>query len=160
MSIILSLFILVLLCIKDISSFSRIPLLFSKSILKIDATIVKQPDYKHFPVFMSLSNTDIEKISSLIHSSINETNMNIHSLSFQGNKLELLLKQNESTDGISSPNIEDIQQFHTMIYSKLEQDPLMASTLENIEITMSSVGISDQLNTDKEFITFKVHCAV
>ena len=47
-----------------------------------------------------------------------------------------------------------------MIYSKLEQDPLMASTLENIEITMSSVGISDQLNTDKEFITFKVHCAV
>ena len=121
---------------------------------------MKQPYYKRFPVFMSLSNTDIEKISSLIHSSINETNMNIHSLSFQGNKLELLLKQNESTDGICSPNIEDIQQFHTMIYSKLEQDPLMASTLENIEITMSSVGISDQLNTDKEFITFKVHCAV
>ena len=160
MSIILSLFILVLLFIKDITSFSRIPLLFSKTILKIDVRIVKQPYYKRFPVFMSLSSTDIETISSLIHSSINETNMNIHSLSFQGNKLELLLKQNESTDGICSPNIEDIQQFHTMIYSKLEQDPLMASTLENIEITMSSVGISDQLNTDKEFITFKVHCAV
>ena len=68
-----------------------------------------------------------------------------------GTTMDVKVAKNET-----SPTIDELNDFHSKLYSVLEADSLIGPQLEHIDITIGSIGIGDELITDKDFASFKV----
>ena len=95
------------------------------------------------------------KIEHIIHSILASTELTIKKITWYKDKLDLCLV-NIINGTECSPNMAEISEFHKTLYTHLEADPLLDQELTNLEVEVSSPGIGDVLQSDKDFLTFKV----
>lgn len=97
------------------------------------------------------------RIKTIINSALSKSDLRLHSLKWKQGKLELLLckcKSNNAED--SSPQLDQLEAFHKLLYAELEAVPQINAFLETCDVVISSPGLSDVLHTDRDFVTFQV----
>lgn len=95
------------------------------------------------------------KFESIIHSLLASSPFKAKQITWRKDKLDICLVNN--INGVEcSPSMDELSEFHRTLYAHLEADPLLDQELTKLEVEVSSPGIGDVLQSDKDFVTFKV----
>jgi len=95
------------------------------------------------------------KFESIIHSILAASpQLAVKHITWRKDKLDICLVNN--INGVEySPSMNELSEFHRTLYTQLEADPLLDQELTKLEVEVSSPGIGDVLQSDKDFVTFK-----
>ena len=100
-----------------------------------------------------------ENIEQVINTLLLDSGLKTKKLLWGKDKLDITLVGTANGTEVS-PNSDELDSFHRSLYAFVENNAQLSLALESLDITVGSPGIGDVLQTDRDFESFKVRCAL
>lgn len=98
-----------------------------------------------------------QQVDKLISTQLMNSSLSVKQMQWGKDGLDITLIN--TINGVKvSPTSDELDSFHKSMYKLSENDANLSAALESLDITVSSPGIGDVLQTDRDFETFKVLC--